>query len=74
MKPVIAYGITKTLDNIEISSISNMLAKLLPPEVLSDEIPQVAQLQQQMQQVIAFDKQQMAQKDETIKNLQNQIL
>ena len=74
MKPVIAYGITKTLDNIEISSISNMLAKLLPPEVLSDEIPQVAQLQQQMQQVIAFDKQQMAQKDETIKSLQNQIL
>lgn len=74
MKPVIAYGITKTLDNIEISSISNMLAKLLPPEVLSDEIPQVAQLQQQIQQVIAFDKQQMAQKDETIKNLQNQIL
>ena len=74
MKPVIAYGITKTLDNIEISSISNMLAKLLPPEVLSDEIPQVAQLQQQIQQVIAFDKQQMAQKDETIKSLQNQIL
>jgi hypothetical protein len=74
MKPVIAYGITKTLDNIEISSISNMLAKLLPPEVLSDEIPQVAQLQQQMQQVIAFDNQQMAQKDETIKSLQNQIL
>jgi len=74
MKPVIAYGITKTLDNIEISSISNMLAKLLPPEVLSDEIPQVAQLQQQMQQVIAFDKQQMAQKDEQIKDLQNQIL
>ena len=74
MKPVIAYGITKTLDNIEISSISNMLAKLLPPEVLSDEIPQIKQMQEQMQQVIAYDQQQMAQKDETIKSLQNQIL
>ena len=74
MKPVIAYGITKTLDNVEISSVSNMLAKLLPPEVLSDEIPQVAQLQQQMQQVVEYDRQQMAQKDEQIKSLQNQLL
>lgn len=74
MKPVIAYGITRTLDNVEISSVSKMLAKLLPPEVLSDEIPQVAQLQQQMQQIVDYDRQQMAQKDEQIKNLQNQLL
>lgn len=74
MKPVIAYGITKTLDNVEISAVSNMLAKLLPPEVLSDEIPQVAQLQQQMAQIVEYDKQQMAQKDEQIKNLENQLL
>ena len=74
MKPVIAYGITKTLDNIEISSVSNMLAKLLPPEVLSDEIPQVAQLQMQIQQILQANQQQMAQKDATIKDLQNQLL
>lgn len=74
MKPVIAYGITKTLDNIEISSVSNMLAKLLPPEVLSDEIPQVAQLQMQIQQILQSNQQQMAQKDATIKDLQNQLL
>jgi hypothetical protein len=74
MKPVIAYGITKTLDNVEISAVSNMLAKLLPPEVLSDEIPQVAQLQQQIQQIVEYDRQQMAQKDEQIKNLENQLL
>lgn len=74
MKPVIAYGITRTLDNVEISSVSKMLAKLLPPEVLSDEIPQVAQLQQQMQQIVDYDRQQMAQKDEQIKNLQNQLM
>lgn len=74
MKPVIAYGITKTLDNIEIASVSNMLAKLLPPEVLSNEIPQVAKLQQQLAQVLQASQQQMAQKDETIKDLQNQLL
>lgn len=74
MKPVIAYGITKTLDNIEISSVSNMLAKLLPPEVLSDEIPQVAKLQMQIQQILQANQQQMAQKDATIKDLQNQLL
>ena len=74
MKPVIAYGITKTLDNVEISSVSNMLAKLLPPEVLSDEIPQVAQLQMQIQQILQSNQQQMAQKDATIKDLQNQLL
>lgn len=74
MKPVIAYGITKTLDNIEISSVSNMLSKLLPPEVLSDEIPQVAQLQMQIQQILQANQQQMAQKDATIKDLQNQLL
>lgn len=74
MKPVIAYGITKTLDNIEISSVSSMLAKLLPPEVLSDEIPQVAQLQMQIQQILQANQQQMAQKDATIKDLQNQLL
>lgn len=74
MKPVIAYGITKTLDNIEISSVSNMLAKLLPPEVLSNEIPQVAQLQMQIQQILQANQQQMAQKDATIKDLQNQLL
>jgi hypothetical protein len=74
MKPVIAYGITKTLDNVEISAVSNMLAKLLPPEVLTDEIPQVAQLQQQIQQIVEYDRQQMAQKDEQIKNLENQLL
>lgn len=74
MKPVIAYGITKTLDNIEISSVSQMLAKLLPPEVLSDEIPQVAQLQMQIQQILQANQQQMAQKDATIKDLQNQLL
>ena len=74
MKPVIAYGITKTLDNIEISSVSKMLAKLLPPEVLSDEIPQVAQLQMQIQQILQANQQQMAQKDATIKDLQNQLL
>lgn len=74
MKPVIAYGITRTLDNVEIASVSKMLAKLLPPEVLSDEIPQVAQLQQQMQQIVDYDRQQMAQKDEQIKNLQNQLM
>lgn len=74
MKPVIAYGITKTLDNIEISSVSSMLAKLLPPEVLSDEIPQVAQLQMQIQQILQSNQQQMAQKDATIKDLQNQLL
>lgn len=74
MKPVIAYGITKTLDNIEISSVSNMLAKLLPPEVMSDEIPQVAQLQMQIQQILQANQQQMAQKDATIKDLQNQLL
>ena len=74
MKPVIAYGITKTLDNVEISAVSNMLAKLLPPEVLSDEIPQVAELQKQMQQIVDYDRQQMAQKDEQIKNLENQLL
>lgn len=74
MKPVIAYGITKTLDNVEISSVSNMLAKLLPPEVLSDEIPQVAQLQMQIQQILQANQQQMAQKDATIKDLQNQLL
>lgn len=74
MKPVIAYGITKTLDNVEISSVSNMLAKLLPPEVLSNEIPQVAQLQMQIQQILQANQQQMAQKDATIKDLQNQLL
>ena len=74
MKPVIAYGITKTLDNVEISSVSNMLAKLLPPEVLSDEIPQVAKLQMQIQQILQANQQQMAQKDATIKDLQNQLL
>lgn len=74
MKPVIAYGITKTLDNIEISSVSNMLAKLLPPEVMSNEIPQVAQLQMQIQQILQANQQQMAQKDATIKDLQNQLL
>ena len=74
MKPVIAYGITKTLDNVEISSVSNMLAKLLPPEVMSDEIPQVAQLQMQIQQILQANQQQMAQKDATIKDLQNQLL
>ena len=74
MKPVIAYGITKTLDNVEISAVSNMLAKLLPPEVLTDEIPQVAELQKQMQQIVDYDRQQMAQKDEQIKNLENQLL
>ena len=74
MKPVIAYGITKTLDNIEISSVSNMLAKLLPPEVLSNEIPQVAKLQMQIQQILQANQQQMAQKDATIKDLQNQLL
>lgn len=74
MKPVIAYGITKTLDNIEISSVSSMLAKLLPPEVLSDEIPQVAKLQMQIQQILQANQQQMAQKDATIKDLQNQLL
>lgn len=74
MKPVIAYGITKTLDNIEISSVSNMLAKLLPPEVLSEEIPQVAQLQMQIKQILQANQQQMAQKDATIKDLQNQLL
>lgn len=74
MKPVIAYGITKTLDNIEISSVSNMLAKLLPPEVLSNEIPQVAQLQMQIQQILQANQQQIAQKDATIKDLQNQLL
>lgn len=74
MKPVIAYGITKTLDNIEISSVSQMLAKLLPPEVLSDEIPQVKELQTQIQQILQNEQQQLAQKDATIKELQNQIL
>lgn len=74
MKPVIAYGITKTLDNVEISSVSNMLAKLLPPEVLSNEIPQVAKLQMQIQQILQANQQQMAQKDATIKDLQNQLL
>lgn len=74
MKPVIAYGITKTLDNVEISSVSNMLAKLLPPEVMSNEIPQVAQLQMQIQQILQANQQQMAQKDATIKDLQNQLL
>lgn len=74
MKPVIAYGITKTLDNIEISSVSNMLAKLLPPEVMSNEIPQVAKLQMQIQQILQANQQQMAQKDATIKDLQNQLL
>lgn len=74
MKPVIAYGITKTLDNIEISSVSSMLAKLLPPEVLSDEIPQVAKLQMQIQQILQANQQQIAQKDATIKDLQNQLL
>lgn len=74
MKPVIAYGITKTLDNVEISSVSNMLAKLLPPEVLSDEIPQVAKLQMQIQQILQANQQQIAQKDATIKDLQNQLL
>lgn len=74
MKPVIAYGITKTLDNIEISSVSSMLAKLLPPEVLSDEIPQVAKLQMQIQQILQANQQQMSQKDATIKDLQNQLL
>lgn len=74
MKPVIAYGITKTLDNIEISSVSNMLAKLLPPEVMSNEIPQVAKLQMQIQQILQANQQQMAQKDATIKELQNQLL
>lgn len=74
MKPVIAYGITRTLDNVEISSVSNMLAKLLPPEVLSDEIPQVAKLQMQIQQILQANQQQMAQKDATIKDLQNQLL
>lgn len=74
MKPVIAYGITKTLDNVEISSVSNMLAKLLPPEVMSNEIPQVAKLQMQIQQILQANQQQMAQKDATIKDLQNQLL
>lgn len=74
MKPVIAYGITKTLDNVEISSVSNMLAKLLPPEVMSNEIPQVAKLQMQIQQILQSNQQQMAQKDATIKDLQNQLL
>lgn len=74
MKPVIAYGITKTLDNVEISSVSNMLAKLLPPEVMSNEIPQVAKLQMQIQQILQDNQQQMAQKDATIKDLQNQLL
>lgn len=74
MKPVIAYGITKTLDNVEISSVSNMLAKLLPPEVMSNEIPQVAKLQMQIQQILQANQQQMAQKDATIKELQNQLL
>lgn len=74
MKPVIAWAITRTLDNPEIAGVSNMLSKLLPPEVLSDQIPQVQQLQQQLQQVLAMNEQQVAEKDRQIEALNNQIM
>lgn len=74
MKPVVAWGITKTLDNPEVAGLSNMLAKLLPPEVLADQIPQVAMLQQQLQQMAQGAQQQLADKDKQIQQLNTQLL
>ena len=73
MKPVVAYNIAKTDDNPEMNAMSSMLAKLLPPAVFSDDIPQVKQLQQQLQQSQAESAQQLQQKDKQIMSMQAQI-
>ena len=50
-----------------------MLAKLLPPAVFSDDIPQVKQLQDQLQQVQSDSAQKLQEKDRQIMSMQSQI-
>lgn len=73
MKPVVAYNIAKTDDNPEMNAMSSMLAKLLPPAVFSDDIPQVKQLQDQLQQVQSDSAQKLQEKDRQIMSMQSQI-
>lgn len=72
MKPVVAFGVASTLDIPEVSGISQMLYKLLPPEVMMDN-PQVAQMQKQMQEQMQTVMADMKKKDETIAKLNSQI-
>lgn len=72
MKPVIAFGVSNTLDNPEVNGISRMLFKLLPPEVLSDN-PQVKQLQAQLAQVQQQASAELQKRDKQIMELNSQI-
>lgn len=72
MKPVVAFGVASTLDIPEVSGISQMLYKLLPPEVMMDN-PQIAQMQKQMQEQMQSAMADMKKKDETIAKLNSQI-
>lgn len=72
MKPVVAFGVASTLDIPEVSGISQMLYKLLPPEVMMDN-PQVSQMQKQMQEQMQAVMADMKKKDETIAKLNSQI-
>ena len=72
MKPVVAFGVASTLDIPEVSGISQMLYKLLPPEVMMDN-PQIAQMQKQMQEQMQAAMADMKKKDETIAKLNSQI-
>ncbi len=72
MKPVVAFGVASTLDIPEVSGISQMLYKLLPPEVMMDN-PQVAAMQKQMQEQMQKAAVEMKQKDDTIAKLNSQI-
>lgn len=72
MKPVVAFGIASTLDVPEVAGISQMLYKLLPPQVMTDN-PQVAEMQKMMQEQTAKAAEELKKRDETIARLNSQI-
>lgn len=72
MKGVVAWGITKTIQNPVLSDVSKMLFNLLPPEAFKD-MPQIEQIQAQAAQQIQQLQSQLQALQVTNQSLTNQL-